>query len=381
MWASRKTLALLVSAVAFIGCARLGYYAHLGSGGLALVTRGDSVEKLLRDPETPEELDKRLRLAQALVEFARTELGLPVEKKYRKYLDLERPYVVWTVVATPEFGLEPKTWCFPIAGCVGYRGFFTREKADRFADRLGRQGLDVSVGGVRAFSSLGWFGDPLLNTFLFDEERGLAGLLFHELAHGRVYAKDDTAFNESFATAVEREAVRLWLEASASGNAVADVAAYRRSLDDLDDGYRRVERFRTRLEALYESSGPQAVAEPRTETAPGPMAEIDLLEMRRRKADLFAELQRDLASSDPARSSAFAGWIGRDLNNADLAALGFYRERLSSLEDLLQVVGGDLARFYASSQCLADLDFDERSRRLDARDWSKCILGGSVSTE
>ncbi len=374
---------MLLAALA--GCSRLGYYAHLGKGGLALATRGEKVEKLLCDPETPGELASRLRFARELLEFADARLGLPVEKKYRRYLDLKRPYVVWTVVATPEFSLEPKTWCFPIAGCVGYRGFFTPERAGRFADGLRARGFDVSVGGVRAFSSLGWFGDPLLNTFVFDEDRRLAGLLFHELAHGQVYAKDDTAFNESFATAVERAGVRLWLEAATAGDAAAAVAGYQRSLDDLDASYAVVERIRSRLEALYTSPVPDEEAEPRAEEMAEPMAEPmperTSHEVRRRKADLFAELRRDLASSAPERPSAFTDWIGRDINNADLASVGFYRERLASFEHLLRAVEGDLARFYSSAQCLADLDLDERSKRLEAREWRECILAGSVRPE
>lgn len=366
---------MLLAALA--GCSRLGYYAHLGKGGLALATRGEKVEKLLCDPETPGELASRLRFARELLEFADARLGLPVEKKYRRYLDLKRPYVVWTVVATPEFSLEPKTWCFPIAGCVGYRGFFTPERAGRFADGLRAQGFDVSVGGVRAFSSLGWFGDPLLNTFVFEQDQQVAGLLFHELAHGLVYVKGDTAFNESFATAVERAAVRRWLEATASGGAKAVVVEYQRFLDQVDHAAAVVERIRERLRALYESPA----LEIRVASRDSPEAMVALPEIRRRKAELFAELQLDLAASDPEHRSALAGWIGRNLNNADLASAGFYRERLAFFEDLLGAVDGDLESFYSSARCLAELPTEDRNHRFETGTWGECILAGSGEME
>ncbi len=356
-WATLTGLLILLPTLA--GCGQLGYYAHLGKGGFELVTRGERVERLLGDPGTAEELRTRLRFAGELLEFAEADLGLPVGKKYRKYLDLERPFVVWTVVATPEFSLEPEVRCFPIAGCVGYRGFFLPAKAEGFADRLRARGLDVSVGGVRAFSSLGWFGDPLLNTFLFDGDRQLAGLLFHELAHGIVYAKDDTAFNESFATAVERIGVRRWLEAGK--DAEEQVADYRLATEELDETYARIGRFRTRLESLY--SRAEATLPP--------------AEMRAQKAEIFAELQRDLVAGDPERTSAFAGWIGQDLNNANLASIGFYGERLPAFERLYSAVGEELAGFYDSARCLVDLRAEERSRRLENESWGDCILGGS----
>ncbi|MFQ5524873.1 MAG: aminopeptidase [Thermoanaerobaculia bacterium] len=349
-------LVLLVASLT--GCARLGYYAHLGKGGFALVARGEKVERLLEDSATPGELRGKLQAARALLEFAETRLLLPVGKRYGKYLDLERPYAVWTVVATPEFSLEPRTWCFPIAGCVGYRGFFDPDRADRFAGSLRNEGLDAAVGGVRAFSSLGWFGDPLLNTFIFDPDRDLAGLLFHELAHSRIYVKGDTVFNESFATAVERAGVRRWLEAT-SAEVDTEVADYEHSLRRLDHAYAGVERLRIRLEALYADS------------------EMGESARRARKAEHFAEFLRNLETSDPDRTGAFAGWIGRDLNNADLAAIGFYRERLDAFQDLFRAASGDFERFYESAGCLAGLPPDERDRRLLEAIWGDCILADS----
>lgn len=342
-------------------CSRLGYYAHLGKGGFALVTQGENVERLLGDGDTPAALKVRLLLARDLLEFAEGELGLPVGKKYRRYLDLERPYVSWTVVAAPEFSLVPKTWCFPIAGCVGYRGFFSREKADRYAGRLRVEGYDVSVGGVRAFSSLGWFGEPLLNTFLYDEDHQLAGLLFHELAHSVVYVGDDTAFNESFASSVERFGVELWLDSGAGDERAALVGEYRHSLEELEAADAMVRGFRTRLEDLYAQLDPGASED----------------ELRRRKAELFAALQEELLALAAAGNQAYSGWIGRDLGNADLASVGFYREHVEAFSDLREALENDLDAFYSSTRCLAALDPAERLRRLEERSWRECILGRS----
>lgn len=346
------------------GCAPIGYYAHLGKGSLALVGRGERVERLLRDPATPAELAERLRFSREVLAFAESRLALPVGKKYGKYVNLGRDYVVWTVVAAPEFSLEPKTWCFPIAGCVAYRGYFAPGKAERFARRLEQEGLDVSVGGVRAFSFLGWFADPLLDTFLFDEDRRLAALLFHELAHGLVYAPGDTAFNESFASAVEREAMRRFLSgARARSEAEAALVDYERFLAVSDRADSAIEATRNRLEALYRQS-----------------PELSVSEKRERKADLFAELRSKLAEIDPEGSTGFAAWVERDLGNADLASVGFYREHLPAFEDLLAAADHDLERFYAAASCLAALDPDRRSRRLESRVWRECILAGSMES-
>ncbi|MCP4203480.1 MAG: aminopeptidase [bacterium] len=355
-----KILGLIVVALATGGCARLGYYAHLGGGALGLMTRGRNIDKLVAQSDTPAELKERLVFARDLRAFAAAELDLPVDGRYEKYLDLERPYVVWTVVAAPEFGLEPRTWCFPIAGCVAYRGFFSRAKAERFAEKLRGERMDVSVGGVRAFSSLGWMGDPLLSTFLFSGDRDVAALLFHELAHAVVYVKDDSAFNESFATAVERAGVLRWLARTEDGNAGDRAEDYRSYLARGDRAYDSIATTRARLEELYAGDDPN---------------------QRARKAELFQELEGELLTLAGENDSPFSGWIGRELNNADLAGLGLYREWLGALTALLGAVDGNLAPFYSGARCLAELDLEERRRRLDARDWTDCILAGSEKPE
>ena len=209
-----RTLAGLALALALGGCS-LGYYAQSVGGHLDLLQRARPVEQWVADPDTPVALRERLRLAQRLRAFAVEELKLPDNASYHRFAELDRSAVVWNVVATPELSLTLKTWCFPVMGCVGYRGYFQRAPADALAAELRSQGLEVSVYGVPAYSTLGWTnwlgGDPLLSTFIRWPESELARLLFHELAHQVVYVADDTAFNESYATAVERLGLKRWL--------------------------------------------------------------------------------------------------------------------------------------------------------------------------
>ena len=223
-----RMLAGLALATALGGCS-LGYYAQSVGGHLDLMQRARPVEQWVADPATPDALRERLRLAQRLRAFASDELKLPDNASYRRFAHLDRNAVVWNVVATPELSLTLQTWCFPVMGCVGYRGYFQRAPADQLAADLRAQGLDVSVYGVPAYSTLGWTnwlgGDPLLSTFIRWPESELARLLFHELAHQVVYVADDTAFNESYATAVERLGLQRWLAgAGAAAGAAATLA-------------------------------------------------------------------------------------------------------------------------------------------------------------
>ncbi|MCR4332712.1 MAG: aminopeptidase, partial [Sulfuricaulis sp.] len=194
------------------GCASPLYYAQAVSGQIEILTKRRPVEEVLADPATTPETRRQLELVRHLRDFASRELLLPDNRSYRSYADLQRPFVVWDVFATPELSLEPKRWCFLVAGCVPYRGYFARDKAEQFAAKLKQKGYDVYVGGVPAYSTLGWFNDPLLNTFIHRSEAELAGLLFHELAHQQIYISGDSAFNESFATVIELEGVKRWFE-------------------------------------------------------------------------------------------------------------------------------------------------------------------------
>ena len=343
---SRITLAvaLVAAAVTLLpGCETLGYYAQAVGGQFNLLSRARPLADWLFDSATPAPLRAKLETALAIRDYASRALGLPDNASYRRYADLGRPFAVWNVVAAPEFSTKALQSCFPVAGCVTYRGFFAHEDAERHAARLKQDGSDVHVYGVPAYSTLGWFDDPLLSTFIRYPDAELARLVFHELAHQLVYARDDTTFNESFAVAVEEAGVRRWLAATGRGVELSGyVEAQRRKADFVA----LIEAARERLERLYALRiAPEA--------------------MRERKRAEFDALKQDYA----ALKRRWGGFAGYDRfietpNNALLASIAAYTEQLPAFERLLEREGGDLARFYARVRELATLGKDERGRRL-----------------
>jgi len=241
------------------GCASIGYLGQSATGHIGLLRAARPVKEAIADPLIPEPLRMRLQLTQRMRDFAVSELKLPDNASYRSYADLKRGAAVWNVVAAPELSLKLETWCFPIVGCVGYRGYYDKASAEAAAEPLRAQGLDVGVYPVPAYSTLGWMnwlgGDPLLSTFVQWPEGELAQLMFHELAHQVAYAAGDTTFNESFATAVERLGSRRWLEA----NATADVRAQQAAIEARRQDFRQLVRAcRDQLDAVYKSALPDA---------------------------------------------------------------------------------------------------------------------------
>ncbi len=342
--------AVLLAAVVCLtsGCGTLGYYAQAVSGHLDVLQRARPVSEVLVDADTPEPLRERLALSQRLRDFAGSELKLPHNDSYRRYADLERSAAVWNVVAAPELSLTLKTWCFPVMGCVGYRGYYTREAADALAAQLRADGHEVLVYGVPAYSTLGWSnwvgGDPLLNTFVNWPEAELAQMIFHELAHQVVYAADDTTFNESFATTVERLGGQRWLAAHGTPALRAEHAAQQQ---------RRAEfraltlRWRGKLDALYRGDRPDA-------------------DKRQRKAELMALMRADyqtLKSGSWGGYAGYDGWFER-ANNAAFGVLAAYHELVPGFERLFERSGGDFDRFYAEVKALADLPRDQRRAKL-----------------
>src|SRR5262245_20491602 len=255
----RLVIAALLATSTIAGCESISYYSQAIGGQLSLFSRARPVEDWLADPATTQELRIRLLKAKGIREFASRSLGLPENGSYHSYAQLDRPYVVWNVYAAGAFSVEAKQECFPFAGCVSYRGFFSEEEARRHAEALKKQGYDVYVGGVAAYSTLGWFDDPLLSTFIDFSDTQLARLVFHELAHQKVYARNDTGFNESFAVTVEQEGVRRWLEAEGRG---AELEAFRAAQVRRRDFAARVKQTRERLASLYAAgSSRDALAE------------------------------------------------------------------------------------------------------------------------
>ena len=332
------------------GCSTLGYYAQAVGGHLEVVTKSRSLSGWIEAEGTEPRLRERLQLARRMRDFAVQELKLPDNASYRRYADLGRGAVVWNVVAAPELSLTLKTWCFPVVGCVGYRGYFDRAGADALAAELKAQGLDVNVYGVPAYSTLGrtnWMGgDPLLNTFIFWGEGELAKLIFHELAHQVAYADDDTTFNESFAVAVERLGGERWLAKFATPEARqadADAAARRADFRAL------TQRTRQSLATLYASAITEA-------------------EKRERKAGLLAAMRAEYEQIKSTRWGGFSGydgWFAR-ANNASLGVQAAYNELVPQFERLFEQQGRDFERFYAEVKRLAALPKAERRAALAA---------------
>lgn len=341
----------LVTATACLtsGCSTLGYYAQSVGGHLDMVRAAKPVPDWLADPASPPALKQRLVLSQRMRDWAVSELKLPDNASYRRYADLKRPAAVWNVVAAPELSLTLRTWCFPVVGCVGYRGYFDRAQADAYAAGLRPEGLEVAVYGVPAYSTLGrlpfdWLADPLLNTFIQYPEGELARLIFHELAHQVAYAPDDTEFNESFATAVERIGGLRWLATMADEQAREDYARY----DGRRQDFRRLTAaYRERLDAVYKSQASDA-------------------DKRARKAELMAALRADHAALKAQRWGGFSGydaWFER-ANNASFGVLAAYNALVPHFERLYEREGRDFERFYAEVRRLASLPKAERRAAL-----------------
>ena len=321
------------------------YYLQAAGGQLEVLRKRESIDRLLDDPDTPAALAARLSLVRAAREFSITELGLPDNGSYRSFAALDRDYVVWNVVAAPEFSVEARTWCFPIAGCVAYRGYFSQRRARAKAAQLKAEGQDVFVGGVTAYSTLGIFDDPVLSTMLGRDDTALVALLFHELAHQRLYLPGDTAFSESFASAVEELGVERWLSARARGDQWRRYRARKALAGELTA---LALAARDDLAALY--AGPLTPAEKRRAKA------------ARLEALAAALTSRALAHGVDAREARFA----QPLNNARLALWSAYERHVPALRRLFRDCGEDFQCFYASAAQLAQLDAAERERRLAA---------------
>lgn len=341
-------LGLLAAAALLSACTQTAYLGQSVGGHLSLMAAAQPVDQLLAQPELAADLRERLLLSQQLRTYSVETLKLPDNDSYRRYADLGRPAAVWNVVATGELDLTLKTWCFPVMGCVGYRGYFKRADADAYADELRGEGLEVLVYGVPAYSTLGWSnwvgGDPLLNTFIKYPPGELAGMLFHELAHQVAYAADDTPFNESFATLVERRGAEAWLQTQAEP---AERKAYAQRLQRREQFRSLTSAYRQRLAALYETSQSDEAK-------------------RAAKAVLLQEMRQDYArlkAGDWGGDAAYDGWFAR-ANNSSFALLAAYSDLTPAFDALLARQAHDWPRFYAEVKRLAALPKAERRSEL-----------------
>ncbi len=329
---------LLVSLLALEGC----YYVQAARGQYDLMQRRRPVEEVIADASTPDELRERLIMVREARRFAVDELLLPDNDSYLSYADLERDYVVWNVIAAPEFSLHPKQWCYPVAGCVAYRGYFSEASAKVLADELASDGFDVMVGGVSAYSTLGRFADPVLNTMMRWNDTELVATLFHELAHQKLYIKGDTRFNESFATTVADAGLDRWLAARGTP-ADLEARARRRAVNEIVLNLAMA--ARRNLEVLYASG-------------------LDSEVMRARKRQIFEELAKDAGRYDGTANGA-GYWISGNLNNARIALIGLYEGLAPAFTVMLDDCGGDFGCFYARAEVLAEMNKDERDVELD----------------
>jgi predicted aminopeptidase len=324
--------AVLLATLAAGGC----YLIESAQGQLDLMSKRRPIARVIADPRTPQALKSRLEAVAEIRRFATRDLGLPDNGSYRSYADVGRPYVVWNVVAAPEFSVEPKEWCYPIVGCVAYRGYFVERRARKFAAKLEASGFDVAVGGVAAYSTLGHFDDPILNTMVGWDDVELASIIFHELTHQLIYVANDADFNEALATTVEEEGVRRWLTSLGRD---ADLERYRLEQEQYLTVVELLNRTRAELRTLYASG-------------------VDRGLMRERKAAAFAALRQAYAGlkAQWGGHAPFDAWFDGDVNNAHLASVATYFDCVPGFKRELAAVGGDLPAFYRRVRELGKLE-------------------------
>lgn len=328
------------------GCSTLGYYGQAVVGHVQLMYRSRPIPEVLADPGTPPGLRAQLERALGVRAFASQELALPDNGSYLSYADVGREAVVWSLVAAPEFSVEPRHWCYPVIGCAAYRGYFAREDAEAEARRLAGEGMEVAVNPVAAYSTLGWWDDPLPSPLLRRPEPQWAGVIFHELAHQRLYLRGDSAFNEAYATAVEQAGVRHWL---ARAGDPGGLAAWERHLKREREFVGLLLDARARLAGLY-ARGREPAA------------------LRGLKQAEFARLREDYATLKLGWGgyAGFDAWFARPLNNARLAAVATYQLWTPAFLALWEQQGGDFAAFHQAAEQLGALPAAERQRRLEA---------------
>ena len=328
------------------------YYMQAIRGHSDLMRRRTPVPEVLSDETAPEALKAKLSLVQEARDFAVTELGLPDNDSYRLYADLERDYVVWNIFAAPEFSLEPKTWCYPVAGCVAYRGYFKEADALKLKARLESEGYDVMVGGVAAYSTLGRFDDPVLNTMMRWSEVDLIATMFHELAHQALYIKGDSTFNESFATAVAGIGIAMWLEHTGELDRLANYRKYR----DLRGAmFGLVSEAKAELETAY------------AQTVDGrKLADTDPDRLREEKAAILAQLAEDAQVLVDADGRGRSNWLALPLNNARLVSLNLYERWVDAFNAIFERCEREFDCFYEQSRILSEMERPERQAVLAA---------------
>jgi len=340
-----KILILVIAGFLGTGCADLGYYLHSVKGQLSVMQESRDIDEVVEQESIDPKLKQRLQLVARIREFAFKELDLPESASYTRYADVGRNYVLKNLYATEEFSISLQRWCYPIAGCAGYRGYFDEDMLEAYKSVLLSQRKDVYVGNVPAYSTLGWFDDPVLNTFIFWPEERLAGLIFHELAHQRLYMDGDSQFNESFAMAVQQSGTEKWLKHTAQYETLEQ---YRQRLVNRERVVNLIEQARAQLNELYDSS-------------------LDEQLKRLQKRQVLQQLKQDYRklSASFTVQDGFSHWFQGELNNAKLASVSTYYSDVSYFRQLLTRLDEDYSRFYEQLEKTALLEPAQRRKQME----------------
>jgi len=325
-------------------CTSFGYYMDLMSGHSELLDQQKPISEILANKETESKLRQLLETSQKIRDFASNELYLPENNSYRTYADIKRPYAVWNVVAAKEFSIEPKKWCFLFVGCLSYRGYFSKEDASMYANELKKKGYDVYVAGAKAYSTLGWFDDPLLNTMMYKSEARRAGIIFHELAHQVVYIDDDSAFNEAFATTVEQEGIRRWMMEKGKNKQYEQYQINKKRDVQLNALLRET---RKKLKQLY-------------------ITKISEKEKRQGKIIIFSLMQKNYQRLKKSWDgyNIYDKWMSQELNNAHLVLIATYHDLVPAFKAMLKKENNNLKKFYVAVEQFGQIDREKRKNQL-----------------
>ena len=339
-----RTTLIIFLPVIITGCASLGYYSHVMNGHFELMSGEQPIDALISEGKISKELQKKLQQVLQIRQFAVTELGLPDNDSYKTFVKLNRQYPVWNVVAAEQFSVKPRQWCFLIVGCISYRGYFNEQDARVKANELKAEGYDVYVAGAAAYSTLGWFDDPVLSSMLYKEESHLAGIIFHELAHQQVYIDDDSAFNEAFATAVELEGVRRWLKVQGDPQAINKYRTYKTRQAGFNKLLRKTQ---TQLAMLYKQK-------------------YDKQTMLQKKQQIIKGMKTDYQQLKKQWQGykGYDDWMSKEINNARLALVATYHELVPAFERILKEQDYALDNFYREVKALGEMDKDKRHELL-----------------
>ena len=336
---------LLTLLFALSGCADLSYYLHSVNGHLGVIAKSRDIDDVLHDENTSADLRERLLLVAEIRRFAVEKLHLPDSDSYTEYADLQREYVLKSLFASEEFSTAAHQWCYPIVGCAGYRGYFDEARLQTYIDELKASHFDIYVANVPAYSTLGWFDDPVLNTFINWPEYRLAGLIFHELTHQRLYIDGDTTFNESFAVAVQQAGVQKWLQHHGE---LDKLAAYQRHIVNRGKVLEFIENERDKLALLYRQDLPDDSKR---------ATKARMLDAMRQQ---YVELSAEFGGSD-----GFAKWFEGELNNAKLVSVSTYHALAPAFVRLLEHHGGDFNAFFEHVEEIARLEPQQRQQCLE----------------